>query len=64
MKILLLSICFISTTVFASERKEHGAGVKDEWHKDKMAGKKKIALAFKTSRSTHLKKRLAYAKAQ
>ena len=41
MKILLLLICFISTSVFAGERKDHGAGVKDEWHKDKMVGKKK-----------------------
>ena len=41
MKIILLFISlFLSTSVFAGEPKEHGAGVKDEWHKDKMVGTK------------------------
>ena len=29
MKMLLLLICFISTSVFAGERKDHGAGIKE-----------------------------------
>ena len=41
MKILLILICFISTSVFAGERKGHDAGVKDDWHKDKVVGTKK-----------------------
>ena len=42
MKILLLFIpLFISTSVFSGEHKGHDAGVKDEWHKDKVVDTKK-----------------------
>jgi len=34
MKILLLLICFISTSVFAGERKDHGAGIKEATDKN------------------------------